>query len=104
MGAATSEERSVDEIVARHVWVEGVVQGVGFRYATASKGRELGVHGWVRNLHDGRVEAWIEGDAAAVAAMVDWLAHGPRGAVVERRVVEVAAATGTQAFSVRGDA
>ena len=52
--------------VARHFLISGRVQGVGFRYFTqAAAGRE-GLHGWVRNLPDGRVEVEAEGDADAI--------------------------------------
>ena len=42
--------------------MKGVVQGVGFRYFTVRKARELGVSGWVRNTPDGRVEIVAEGE------------------------------------------
>ena len=64
--------------------VRGRVQGVGFRVATARRAHALCVSGWVRNLHDGRVEVAAEGASAAVEAMLDFLAEGPRGALVER--------------------
>ncbi len=37
-------------------WVQGTVQGVGFRYSTQAKANALGVQGYARNLDDGRVE------------------------------------------------
>jgi acylphosphatase len=40
------------------------------------------VAGWVTNRSDGAVEAVFEGDPDAVAAMVEWCSHGPRGADV----------------------
>ena len=42
----------------------------------------VGVTGWVRNLADMRVEAVFEGEADAVALMVEWCAAGPPGADV----------------------
>jgi acylphosphatase len=46
------------------------------------RAQELGVGGWVRNLPDGSVEAWIEGSPPAVARMLAWLRHGPPAARV----------------------
>jgi acylphosphatase len=63
--------------------ISGRVQGVGFRYHTRARARELGVAGWVRNLADGRVEVRLEGEPAAVEALVDWLRTGPPGARVD---------------------
>jgi len=59
------------------VLVSGIVQGVNFRRYTQLTARQLGVHGWVRNLHDGRVEGCFEGESAAVGALLDWCRSGP---------------------------
>ena len=67
----------------RQVYVSGCVQGVAFRWYTQEKAAELGLAGWVRNLADGRVEAWIEGDEHAVGEMLAWLSQGPPAAHVE---------------------
>lgn len=60
-----------------HVYIRGRVQGVGFRYATESQARALGLAGWVRNLPDGRVEAEFEGPREALESMLAWCGHGP---------------------------
>lgn len=67
---------------AAHALVSGDVQGVFFRQSTRRKARALGLDGWVRNLPDGRVEVWLQGDEAAVNEMVDWLWVGPPAATV----------------------
>ena len=41
---------------AKHVFYQGRVQGVGFRYTVKALASEFDVSGWVRNLADGRVE------------------------------------------------
>jgi acylphosphatase len=44
-----------------HVIYSGAVQGVGFRFSVQRYAINLGLKGWVRNLHDGRVEILAEG-------------------------------------------
>ncbi len=68
---------------ATRVLVDGLVQGVGFRFFAERAARDLGVRGWVRNLPDGRVEAVAAGPGDRVEAFVDRLRRGPRGARVE---------------------
>ena len=43
-------------MTARHVFYEGRVQGVGFRYSVRQIATGFDVTGWVRNLPDGRVD------------------------------------------------
>jgi acylphosphatase len=68
--------------VARRVVIRGGVQGVGFRYAAVDAAERLGVTGWVRNRRDGTVEALLQGDDEAVAAMIAWCRRGPPAAQV----------------------
>lgn len=73
---------------AVHLRVSGRVQGVGFRWFVVREAEKAGVTGWVRNLPDGRVEAWLEGEGEAVRAVEQAVARGPRHAEVagvERR-------------------
>lgn len=67
---------------AFHAYVSGRVQGVYFRQGTRHRARALGLDGWVRNLPDGRVEVWAQGPDEGIAALLDWLWHGPAEAVV----------------------
>lgn len=89
-------------MIRRRVVVHGVVQGVGFRYSAYHEAARLGVAGWVRNRFDGTVEAEVEGDEASVAAMLDWLAEGPPGAIVHRTEVSDAEPRGDHGFRVMG--
>lgn len=91
----------MSEVVARSVTVHGLVQGVGFRYATASEAQRLGVKGWVRNEMDGTVTVMVEGTPDAVAAMVAWCREGPAYARVERVEVEPASPSGARSFAIR---
>lgn len=49
------------EKVRKHMFVNGRVQGVGFRYRVQSLASGLKLSGWVRNLDDGRVEMELQG-------------------------------------------
>ena len=69
--------------VTLHLAIRGRVQGVGFRYAMAGEARRLGIAGWVRNRHDGSVEAIVHGDAEAIESMRRWAERGPEGAQVK---------------------
>jgi acylphosphatase len=66
-----------------HIYVTGKVQGVFFRQNTKRQAQSRGVCGWVSNLPDGRVEAVLEGEEAAVNEVVDYCRHGPSFANVE---------------------
>jgi acylphosphatase len=67
---------------AVHVLVSGSVQGVGYRQGCRRTARSLDLVGWVRNLADGRVEIFAQGDDEAVDRLVDWIWSGPAAAWV----------------------
>jgi acylphosphatase len=66
-----------------HIYVTGKVQGVFFRQNTKRQAQSRDVCGWVSNLPDGRVEAVLEGEEAAVNEVVYYCRHGPSFAKVE---------------------
>ena len=67
-----------------HARVEGMVQGVGFRYSTVRQGRRLELGGYVRNLPNGMVEIVAEGELDRLQQLERWLHRGPPGAYVRR--------------------
>lgn len=88
--------------VARRYLVNGRVQGVGFRYFTKSTALREGLHGWVRNLPDGRVEISAEGEAEALERFEHKVRHGPPGARVEAvEIVDAGATASETGFSIR---
>jgi acylphosphatase len=89
-------------LVARRYLISGRVQGVGFRYFLEARASAEGVHGWVRNLADGRVEALLEGEQSSVDRVEAALWRGPSGAVVDDVASELTQPSGrSTGFSIR---
>lgn len=60
-------------VVRRHMYIDGRVQGVGFRYHSTYIAQHVGVTGWVKNLYDGRVEMEAQGTPEQIDEMVQRL-------------------------------
>ncbi len=69
-------------------FVTGRVQGVGFRYFVMRHAQSENLSGYVRNLSDGRVEFFLQGDADSVAKVLENIHLGPAHAAVNELVVE----------------
>ena len=88
-------------MVARRVVISGRVQGVWFRETCRREALAQGVTGWVRNLDDGRVEAWLEGNVTAVQSVAAWCRDGPPRALVTGVAEEERVPAGHSTFEVR---
>ena len=93
-------------MLARKYWVSGQVQGVGYRYFAVRVARELGLKGWVRNLSDGRVEAFAAGSARLLEDFEARLRQGPpagdvRGVEVEDVTKAMTADVRIEGFDIR---
>ena len=71
------------------LYIEGTVQGVLFRSFVKENAEKNDIHGFVRNLEDGRIEIFIEGDNEKVDRMVEICKKGPKHAQI-RKVEEKA--------------
>lgn len=83
-----------------HVFISGIVQGVGYRFTTKAEANQLKLSGWVRNLPDNRVEALFEGNKADVEEIIRWCRQGPSGAVVKDVTVEYEVPEGIEGFEI----
>jgi acylphosphatase len=92
---------SKSPVVRVHLFVEGRVQGVNFRYNTYQEAIRLGVSGWARNLADGRVEAVYEGLQEPVEQLLAWSRHGPEWARVTNMAFEYEEPRGERGFGIR---
>lgn len=63
--------------ISRHLIIHGRVQGVAYRAWMVAEAQARGVSGWVRNVHDGTVEAVVSGDEEAVSEIIDACYNGP---------------------------
>jgi len=88
--------------VARKFLIGGRVQGVGFRMFAEARAASEGVHGYVCNTPDGRVEAVVEGEKESVDRVELALRRGPSGARVDSFDVELVAPSGrATGFTIR---
>jgi acylphosphatase len=66
-----------------HIVVQGIVQGVGFRYFVLHQARKLDLTGWVQNRFTGDVEILAEGDRSRLEIFIDEIKVGPRSAHIK---------------------
>ena len=69
--------------LARQYVIRGRVQGVGFRFFVNRSADVEGLHGWVRNLADGRVEIHAEGEFDALERFERHIWQGPPASRVD---------------------
>lgn len=74
--------------IAHRIHVKGKVQGVWFRAWTIEQATELGLDGWVRNRHDGSVEAVAVGPADKVEELIARCRQGSPASRVDAVFVE----------------
>lgn len=72
------------QVIARKFLVRGIVQGVGFRYFAQRSAARHQIRGYVRNLPDGRVEAFALGSEQMVEEFKHDLTAGPTYARVDQ--------------------
>jgi len=69
--------------VRAEIVVNGLVQGVGYRYFVVREAQKLGLKGFTQNLYSGEVLTVAEGEKAIVEEMINKLRVGPSHASVK---------------------
>ncbi len=64
--------------------VDGLVQGVGFRYFVMKNAQQLGLKGFVKNLYSGEVQTVVEGEKYLIDDLFNKLKVGPMHASVNK--------------------
>jgi acylphosphatase len=59
------------------LYISGSVQGISFRQFVKENADKNNVRGYVRNLEDGRMEIFLEGDTDSIDSMVSLCKRGP---------------------------
>ncbi len=64
------------------LYIDGTVQGVFFRMFLKENAEKLNLKGFTRNLEDGKVEVFIEGNPEEVNKMIELCKKGPKHAQI----------------------
>jgi len=68
--------------IRAHIIVQGLVQGVGFRYFVYTLATQYHLNGFARNLPTEDVEIVVEGDRSIIEEFIKFVKVGPRPARV----------------------
>jgi acylphosphatase len=83
------------------IQIEGMVQGVGFRFHARRQAHSLGISGWVKNQPDGSVWILAEGDPMNLEQFLAWCHEGPRSARVHHVSVQQEEPKDIDGFDIR---
>jgi acylphosphatase len=64
------------------VLIQGIVQGVGYRFFVIEQAKQYKIRGYVQNIPDGRVKVVAEGDKGMINDFIECLKIGPISARV----------------------
>jgi len=78
--ASQNETNDIQEL---HAYVDGWVQGVGYRYFVVNNALALGLRGYVRNMSDRSVEVIAQGTRPNLERLLALLQRGPSAAEVK---------------------
>ena len=89
-------------MIAKKVFYEGRVQGVGFRFSVKELAAGFDVTGSVRNLPDGRVELEVQGTEQEVEAFLQAVRQSHLRPHISRWTAQPAEVSpGRKGFSIR---
>lgn len=65
------------------LYITGTVQGIFYRAFVKENAEKLNVKGFVRNLEDGRVEVFLEGNPEEIKKMINLCKKGPKHSMIK---------------------
>jgi acylphosphatase len=96
-----SSNHSGEPTRAIRVVYSGRVQGVGFRHTAKSIADEIGIDGWVRNLHDGTVELVAGGSEARLSGFLQAIENRMAGRIFNQIREQTVLSSGHSGFEIR---
>jgi acylphosphatase len=81
--------------------IGGRVQGVGFRYFVKENAKQLGIHGYVKNMPGGNVEVDAEGETEELDKFLLVCRQGPPQANVDSFKISDVPVYGYTRFRIR---
>ena len=69
---------------AVRLYIQGTVQGLFFRQFIQDNAERNDLRGFVRNLEDGRVEVFLEGNNENVEKMIELCKKGPKHSKIDK--------------------
>ena len=82
------------------LYLTGTVQGIFFRGFVKENAEINNVKGFVRNLEDGRIEIFLEGDFEAVDKMIELCQKGPKYSEIKKVEIKEEKLQGFKEFKV----
>ncbi|MEK6925752.1 MAG: acylphosphatase [Nanoarchaeota archaeon] len=82
------------------LYITGTVQGIFYRSFVKENAEKLNVKGFVRNLEDGRVEVFLEGDPDPVNKMIELCKQGPKHSQIKNIELKEEPFQGFKVFKV----
>jgi len=82
------------------IYIDGTVQGVFFRGFIKENAEKYDVKGFIRNLEDGRIEVFLEGQVNEVNKMIELCKKGPKHSIIKKVEIKPERFQGFKVFKV----
>ncbi len=82
------------------LYISGIVQGIFFRSFIKENAEKYNLKGFTRNLEDGRVEIFLEGDPENVNKMMELCKKGPKHSQIKNVQIKPERFQGFKTFKV----
>ena len=82
------------------LYIEGTVQGIFFRGFVKENAERYNVKGFIRNLSDGRIEIFLEGNSEEVNKVIELCEKGPRHSIIKKVEIKPERFQGIKNFKI----